>query len=246
MSSWCERLAKLDLKKVRSSDVVLERTFVCGPHFVGKSRILQQITDQDHECNVCSTNYKSLMYENGQSVPTIYILRRMDNKIYEHTLLQLKINTLINETINAVAAADEDDRESQFDQRVWSFVQKCQTIRPEHLNINRNLVILIDVTKSFIDRYTPYIPFLYLQVIGYVSLLKRFYRFARFVIAYDRESLDPRLSRFQVYETLEKYSTPIPINRNVRLVRPEEFDATARQDLIGMHKTEPLNIEQFM
>lgn len=243
MGSWYERLMSLDLRKRPSANFVLERVFVCGPHFVGKSRILQRLSDEYRESNVASLNYKSLVHNHSNEYIENYLRLRVDNKVYEHSILQFSITGLINELF---PGNQELADLTITDQQMREFVARCRELTPERLKTDKNLIIIIDTTSTFFDEFAEFLPFLRLQVIAYLTLIPNFSHVAKIVIAFDEARKDSTLTRYGIYDLLYDYIASTPVYRHVRLVQPERFDSVVALTIMSMHKHETLDIDYLV
>lgn len=234
MDSWYGRLMSLDLASGQQSvDFVPEPTFVCGPHFVGKSRILQQICDSDRNSNVSSINYKNLIRNHSRNYILNFMNRRIDSKIYEHSTIQLMVNETINEYL---AECNIDDAKCLTRHQMDRFVKRCKRISPTSTETHKNLIILIDTTSCFFTQYETLLPSLRLQTIAYLAIMTNFKNVAKFIVSYDERERDSTLESHGIYDLL--YEHRLSTNRNVRIVDPERFDAVARQTVLKMHKRE--------
>lgn len=257
MGSWCERLIKLDLPRRAYSDFALERVFVCGPHFIGKSRILQKIIKEERECNVSDINYKALLAKRDRAYVMQYLdQQRVDNKIYEHSLLQLNINDIISNYMKFINREDSDGGRNDYDDGVnynygfnlhedtlRQFIGNCKDLANSLTRITKNLIILIDTTANYFDTNAQYRNFLYLQVIAYLSIIPNLQNYTKFVVIYDPSACDPVLERYGIYHWLHEYTVPSPSNRNVSLTRPEMFESTARKLILDLHKHEVFSMD---
>lgn len=243
MGSWHERLMRFPSVHRQNDNFVLERTFVCGPHFTGKSRILQKICETDCDSNVSSLNYKSLVRNHDREYICNYLQRRIDNKVYEHSMLQLAVNALIKEYLGDAGFTDRE----LTDRQLQRFVERCREITPDLLSLDKNLIILIDTTTSFIRKFAEHLPSLRLQILAYLAIIPNFKNFAKIIVAYDHETeeRDPLMERYGAYDMLRRYVTPLA-HRNVRLVRPDQFDSTARLAILHMHKRETFDVDSLL
>ena len=240
--SWYDRLMRLQLIKSSSSDFVLERVIVCGPHFVGKTRILQKLINSDHESNVSTINYKSLLHSHDKEYILQYLERRRDNKIYEHSSLQIILNGIISDILPKYNAASLESNQKLINQ----LIARCKKLMPQTVNLDKRVIILIDATSSFFLNHMEYLPFLHLQVIAYLSIITNFQHFVKFIIVYREDLHDSILDYYKIYDLIYDCFTPSITNRNIRIVPPEQFVEVAQLTIVDSHKQEILDLDHMM
>lgn len=227
MSSWYDKVAKLGLPKRVYSEFIFEPVFVCGNRFVGKSRIIQELLEEEPEyCHASMIDYNNFIttYRNDHLKIVEHMLtKRTSNMIYEHSVLCVIVNSIVERYESSIMlmpplSPQLSHRFHMDEKNLVNFVNDCRNAVSK-LMLDRTVIVLINVVAQFYRSFKNYLPYLYLQILGYVSMIAETQGCStriKFIVAYDPMDLDETLTHLGVYKML--FESVSPLNKCVDIV----------------------------
>jgi hypothetical protein len=223
--SWYDRIARLNLPKRVYSEFTLEPVFVCGNRFVGKTRIIQELIDEEPEyCHASMIDYDSFKTNYGDNDLKIieYMLkRRTSNMIYEHSVLCVVFDQIIKRYVPLlIRKSNNESIMFRADRKIlMDFISDCRK-SVSKLTMDRTVIILLNVVGEFYRNFKNNLPYLYLQTLAYVSVINELSNVCtavtKLLIAYDPTDIDDTLREFKVYDML--FESASPLTKRVEIV----------------------------
>ena len=230
--SWKDKIFKLNLPKRVYSEFVLEPVFVCGNRFVGKTRIIKELIEEEPEyCRASIINYNNFITSYGNNNLKIIehmLKKRTSNMIYEHSVLCVIFNPIIDRYKSLLVRTD--DKFYMDPKNMSNFINECRKVVSE-IDIHQTVIVLLNIVGEFYRNFKNYLPYLYLQTLAYVSVIPELCEhqtIVKFLVAYDLTDLDDTLHEFRIYKTI--LSLVSPLNKRLEVISIIDDDISNNND----------------
>lgn len=180
-------------------ETVLKPVFVGAPSATGKTSILKKIKRIYPQSRVSNISYETVwrLYEDNVQTAQHLLTRRSESMIYEHTHECLALYTIIHKYMTIFKEKEESFQDSTHiddekrERCVRELLKKCYHECSDLLieTSNQVMVIMLDLSRSFKDRYFERLSnsyngidysdelYLYFQIVAYTAFIEKCFLF---------------------------------------------------------------------